>query len=289
MKSSLMTALAADAAPSVYGQACTLIQQYTSWVEGQSLPSGSGNYSNWSAAEAVLTQLKTDAMQWINQIFPDTLQFPATFALRGQGVTAQLTTLIALVGQLDGNGPPPAALTQQIQELIGQMLPAVNGLQTQSSALAASLNGFSRAMVSDDTSSAAEVQALLRDLSSERGIVASASGQLQHERSKSCPSQSTEQSLTTTINQANAQIAAIENLLPIFDEAAEQTGQCSQSLSYLANYWMALAADLTGCAQALQGATSVPTSLLPIDLKTVQTQWQQTLTFLQQAGSASAA
>jgi hypothetical protein len=286
MATTFRAVLAAEPPPSVYKQACTTIQNYVGWIESQSMPSNSGGYANWSAASSTLTQLKTDAMNWVNQIFPNTLQLPSTFAVQGKNVTSQLNTLVALVAQLSNAGSQTDALLAQIGKLVQGMLPEVSNLQKAASALSASLAGFSEAMVRDLSAAANEQTILTNDLRSEENIVAQAQGQLQHERHKSCPNSGTINGLNDEINRGNQQAEFILQLMKLFGKAAADTSQCSQALKYLANYWQVLAADVQGCQQALQIAVSKPKTLAQFDLSLVQSQWSQTLTFLQQAGTA---
>jgi hypothetical protein len=257
-------------------------------VESQSLPADSGNYPQSTRSSTALQQLKTDAMAWVNKIFPLTAQFPATFALRALSVTVNLTTLATLVGQLKA-GPFNDAVAQQIKLLCGQMVQTVSPLQSQSTDLSNDLKGFAAAMRTDHMLSQTEAQTLWTDQGTVHGTFASANGQLQHEMSRTCPNEGTINALRRTIQQAFAELAAIHDLLALFQNAANQTGQCSQSLEYLANYWTTLAADVVGCVQALQRASTDAASLLSFDLGVVQSQWHQTLTFLQQASAAATA
>lgn len=256
-------------------QSTAAIQDYCSWITDQP---DTGNPS----LDAILTKCKSDAITWYNGIYPTYLNMPATIADSGQTIDGDLSTLMSLAQQLQANDTPQ--IRQSIAQYAGNLEQTIQGLQTQTAALAQSLLTFAQNIAADSASYNSGLNTINQQISSLNSQLSGLYGQLHSLQSATCPSQSDINACQQQINSVQNQISQYNGFQSVFITGGQKSNEASYSANYLSQFWHSFAADAGNVIASLQNIQNEPAAVLEIDLQQTQQRWNALKSQLQQAG-----
>lgn len=273
--SSLSATLSAENTTNVaaFVAAVNAVQAYSSWVQGQSIPDPDlNNY---------LTQLKSDAIQWINVIYPLYLNMPNTVASQGSTIDNDLSTLISLAEQYQ-NSPSPALQTAINQALNG-LISLVQGIASGVGALASDLANYYDALNGKDSGILQQAESQLqKDQQGCSAQLASNLGRLHQLQSATCPNQTAIGQCQQLVNQLQAQLQQYLNDSNELNQVAQSLGNAANGLQYLGGYWQQILADADQCVSSLQRAVNNTGVLLQLELQANLQNWNDLKSLLQQ-------
>jgi hypothetical protein len=277
--SKLINAIQAGNQP--YQAACTGITHFVSMVEGESLPDigGGGGYAGFAAAQTLFISIKTDAMHWVNELFPDSTTLPQAFVNEDTPISGQLNALISACAQLSQQGVDQSQLLGIIEKGAAQLIPTVQSLQTLSANLAQSLQACLTVMAADQGNCQAVGSALQQQLSA-------LAGELDHARNATSPSRSTIERLSSEIASCQQQLSEVGQLSGFFGNLVGPMADMVNGLNFLTAFWNGIVTNGRTVQAILTKASSDAAMLVKIDLQTTLQQWQGLVTYMRDtAGS----
>lgn len=269
--------LASASADQAYSQNVQYVWSFAKQIGSLSLPPSNG-YSDYCTVTAPFLKTKSDALQWVNNFYPASLQLPQQIIDDGQQITPALATLVSAAQQLQSD-PNNTALHTAISNSAQSLATTVSGLLGQINTLVKNLQGFAAAIQQDVTNQQIALHRLNMDTQAMAAELNALYGRLHSLESATCPDRGAIASCQQQIQSLYQQLNAIQHLAPVLQSAAGQTSPALQGLQYLANYWASSASSTQTTLSTLQATVTAPVNVLQLDLAAAQNGWNQILKF----------
>jgi hypothetical protein len=269
--------LASASADQAYSQNVQYVWSFAKQIGSLSLPPSNG-YSDYGTVTAPFLKTKSDALQWVNNFYPASLQLPQQIIDDGQQITPALATLVSAAQQLQSD-PNNTALHTAISNSAQSLATTVSGLLGQINTLVKNLQGFAAAIQQDVTNQQIALHRLNMDTQAMAAELNALYGRLHSLESATCPDRGAIASCQQQIQSLYQQLNAIQHLAPVLQSAAGQTSPALQGLQYLSNYWASSASSTQTTLSTLQATVTAPVNVLQLDLAAAQNGWNQILKF----------
>lgn len=279
--SQIAATLSQTPANQIYVQSVAQIRSFVGWIEDQQTPAPVPGSPNSPQAINALTQMKSDSMQWINQIYPQCIELPQAFVAADSQITPSLNTLVSLAQQLSTQ-PDNQNLHNDIVQAATSLSTTVGGLQNQVGGLVGSIGSSGSALLQDTNSVGTAMAGMAQDIGNERNNIYQLQGQLNHLENQTCPSKNDISACKQNIVNAQNALTQMISLITLLQQASQQASPASNGLSYMAGYWSTLQADARQVVVALGQVASDPPAVLNLDLQNAVQSWSQTLALSQQ-------
>lgn len=265
--------------PEMYAQSVNDIQTAVSTLESQTVPSYAEADDAYKQAASAFTQMKTDAMQWVNQVHPADMTMPTVVVSAGSTITSALASLTTAAAQLAGD-LSNQALQQTIADQATALATDVSTLQGKISTLVTALDGFSRTLAADQQNLGNAVNALYDDMGNLQEQLSQLNGELalQYGTFDTSGAEQTQADIQST----NDQLQQTQNLYSFCAQAGSGASSALQGLDYLAGYWGSVSTQAGQVVPILQQVSNDPASVVQLDLQAASQAWAQLLTLSQQ-------
>jgi len=240
------------------------IQSYVSWIENQ-------QSIGTTAPDNVLTAAKVHANAWTNIIYPTYEVLPNTILSKDDQIEADINGLIYYKEQLQNNDTPK--IRQSISQCANNLIQILNILETETQNLINQLSSFRINLSNDTLSFQGELNDINNQIIQTQNQIAKLKGQLHALQNATCKNdkeiKACQKQITTEQNSLNQ----YQNLATEFSKGANDSYQSSLASAYLQSFWETVKSDIDNCTGSLQDINNNPTTLLTIDISTVEQNW----------------
>ncbi len=256
-----------------YTQSISSICDFVSWLESQA-PAPYPANAPYTNAFNTFNTIKQDAMKWFNSIYPNCIKVLDSISFADSQITPGLDTMLSVAEQLKTDSENTALhniLIGNAQMLYTEILK----IKVEGDEIETASDNFFNDINKDFMELSNTHNGLTQELQAQQNNLSSLYAKLHAIASKSCPSQGDINACKSQIENQQALVNTLTNLMGLMSKAMSMASLTLQGLTYLKNFWHLVTYDTTRCLTILNATTTDPTVALEVDVQSAQNAWKE--------------